>query len=855
MSQAGNEGDLLIEEEMKDSYLTYAMSVIVSRALPDVRDGLKPSQRRILVAMRDLNLSPTARRAKCAAIVGETMKTYHPHGDMAIYPTLVRLGQDWSTRYPLIDPQGNFGSQDGDSAAAMRYTEARLAPPAGYLLEDLDKDTVELGRNYDDSTDEPVVLPGRFPGLICNGSTGIAVGMATSIPPHNLREVADGIIHLLDHPDCAVADLMKVIPGPDFPTGGLICGREGIKQAYETGRGRLVVRARIHAEDLKKEKKQLVVTEIPYQIATQDIINRIVDAVKNDHLPGVSDVRDESDREGMRLVIELKRGEDEQVTLNQLFKHTQLQDTYGVNLLAIVDKRPKTLNLKELLCAYRDFRIEVIRRRTRFLLDRAEKRHHIVDGLLKALVDIDAIIQTIKSSQTVPEARANLQANFDLTEPQASAILEMKLARLTGLERLELESEKKKLEEEIAGFRELLAKEALVLDVIREDLFELKEKFGDVRRTEITGNVQEIGTEQLIAEEDMVVTMSHKGYLKRVPLAAYRAQGRGGKGITAGDAKEGDFTERLFVATTHDYILFFTNRGQVHWLKVYDIPQLSRAALGRAVVNMLTLEEGETIQSMIPVRQFDDRQLVFATRNGTVKRTKLEDFSRPKKGGIRAITLDEGDSLVAVCVSSGSQEVVIGTAEGMAIRFPESDIRSMGRSAVGVRGIKLEEGDFVVGACVVSPATALLSVCENGFGKRTPIEEYRLQGRGGMGVINIRANERNGKVVALLEVVDGDEIMLMTQDGMVVRTPVDALRTIGRATQGVKLIKIAENDRVVSVARVAREEGAEGELPFGVEPPSPPLMMDEPEGGGTVGGDGGPSSTDGGGEEEGDDTP
>lgn len=805
-----NEGDLLIEEEMKDSYLTYAMSVIISRALPDVRDGLKPSQRRILVAMKDLNLAPASRRAKCAAIVGETMKTYHPHGDQAIYPTLYRMAQYWSTRYPLIDPQGNFGSIDGDAAAAMRYTEARLAHPAMFLLEDLDKDTVDLGRNYDDSTDEPSVLPGRFPGLLCNGSTGIAVGMATAIPPHNLREVADGILHLLEHPDCTVADLMKFIPGPDFPTGGVICGREGIRQAYETGRGRLVVRARIVVEEIKKDRKQLVVTEIPYQLNKRDITERIAEVVKNDLLPGVSDLRDESARGEMRLVIELKRGEDENVTLNQLFKHTQLQDTYGVNALAIVDKKPRTLNLKELLCAYRDFRVEVIRRRTRHLLDKAEKRHHIVEGLLRALVDIDAIIDTIKKSQTVPEARENLMTRFSLTEPQASAILEMKLSRLTGLEQLELETERKKLEEAIAGYRELLAKESLVLDVIREDLHELKEKFGDARRTEITGDALEISDESLIAEEDMVVTMSHKGYLKRVPLAAYRAQGRGGKGVTAGDAKEGDFTERLFVANTHDYILFFTNRGQVHWLKVYELPQLSRAALGRAVVNILQLEEGETIQSMIPVREFDSRQLVFATRLGTVKRTALEEFSRPKKGGIRAITLEEGDSLIGVCVSSGSQEVVLGTANGMAIRFPETEIRSMGRSAVGVRGIKLEEGDVVVGVGVVSPGSTLLSVCENGFGKRTPIEEYRLQGRGGMGVINIRTNDRNGKVVALLQVVDGDEIMLMTQEGMVVRTPVDELRSIGRATQGVKLIAISENDRVVSVARVEKEEGEPG---------------------------------------------
>jgi len=803
-------GDLLIEEEMKDSYLTYAMSVIISRALPDVRDGLKPSQRRILIAMRDLNLQPTSRRAKCAAIVGETMKTYHPHGDQAIYPTLYRLAQSWSTRYPLIDPQGNFGSQDGDTAAAMRYTEARLAPPASFLLEDIDKDTVDLGRNYDDSTDEPTVLPGRFPSLVCNGSTGIAVGMATAIPPHNLREVAGGLLHLLEHPNCTVSELMRLIPGPDFPTGAVICGREGIRQAYETGRGRIIVRAKAHVEDLKNQKKQIVVTETPYQVPRKDIIDRIVEAVKNDLIPGVSDIRDESGREGDRLVIELKRGEDENVALNQLFKHTQLQDTYGVNLLAIVDKKPRTLNLKELLCAYRDFRIEVIRRRTRFLLDKAEKRHHIVEGLLKALVDIDEIIDTIKRSQTVPEARENLMSRFALTEPQASAILEMKLSRLTGLERLELDTERKKLEESIAGYRELLAKETLVLDVIREDLHELKEKFGDDRRTEITGDAEEIADEALIAEEDMVVTMSHKGYLKRVPLAAYRAQGRGGKGVTAGDAKEGDFTERLFVANTHDFILFFTNRGQVHWLKVYELPQLSRAALGRAVVNILQLEEGETVQSMIPVRDFDARQLVFATKLGTVKRTALEEFSRPKKGGIRAITLEEGDSLIGVCVSSGSQEVVLGTAGGMAIRFPETEIRSMGRSAVGVRGIKLEEGDVVVGVGVVSTGSTLLSVCENGFGKRTPIEEYRLQGRGGMGVINIRTNERNGKVVALLQVVDGDEIMLMTQEGMVVRTPVDELRSIGRATQGVKLISIAENDRVVSVARVEREEGDAG---------------------------------------------
>ncbi|MBI1849813.1 MAG: DNA gyrase subunit A [Planctomycetes bacterium] len=808
---AENIRDLLIEDEVKDSYLTYAMSVIVSRALPDVRDGFKPSQRRILAAMNDLGLNPRSKFVKCAKIVGECMGKYHPHGDSAIYPTLVRLAQDFSTRYLLIKPQGNFGSIDGDPPAAMRYTEAKLAEPAMMLLEDLDKDTVDFAPNYDESTTEPTVLPAKFPNLLCNGSQGIAVGMATSIPPHNLTEVCDALIALLDNPEIPILGLMQHVKGPDFPTGGLICGRRGIAEAYAGGKGRVTVRARMIVEETKTGRKMIIVTEIPYQLQKTAIIERIAEVVNDGRVEGIHNVQDESDKDGMRLVIELKKGVDDRVVMNQLYAFTPLEDTFSIIMIALVNSRPKTLNLKEILEYYRDHRIVVIRRRTRFLLDKAEKRAHILEGLLKALDIIDEVIATIRASESVAAAHDNLMSRFGFTDPQAEAILEMKLQKLAALEREKLLEEYKKLMEEIEYYRRVLADENLVLDIIREDLFELKEKFGDARRTEIVGDAEDINIEDLIEEETVAVTVSHDGYAKRQPLTTYRKQHRGGRGVTGAETKEGDWIERLFTASTHDYILFFTDRGQVHWVKVYDIPELARTAKGRALVNMIQLQEGEKITSMFPVRNFDEGDLFMATDRGTVKKTALAAFGNPKKTGIRAINLEEGEKLIGVALTLEGQEVMLATDLGYAIRFPGSAVREMGRTAHGVRGITLREGDSVRSLVVVDTNATILTVCENGFGKRTPFEEYRITHRGGKGIINIQATERNGKVVAVMTVSDDDDIMVITQQGMIVRTPVRGMRAIGRNTQGVTIMKLDEGDLVVSVARVVREDEAEGD--------------------------------------------
>ncbi len=807
MSQPGERiRDINIEEDMRDAYLRYAMSVIISRALPDVRDGLKPSQRRILVAMHDLQLSPRAQHRKCAKICGDTQGNYHPHGQEVIYPTLVRMAQEFSYRYPLVDGQGNFGSLDGDPPAAMRYTEARLSGLAMEMLGDLEYNTVDFVPNYDETRKEPTVLPGRFPNLICNGGTGIAVGMATSIPPHNLGEVVDALVRLIDEPDVPIGELIKLVPGPDFPTGGIICGRKGIEDGYRTGRGIIQVQAKAFTEVLKGGKKNIVVTEIPYQVTRLQIKEKISEAVNGGLVEGVADMRDESGVAGQRLVIELKRDADERVVLNQLYEHTPLQSSFSIIMIALVDNRPRTLNLKQLLECFVSHRIEVVRRRTQFLLDRALARAHIIEGLRIALAHIDEVIELIKKAKDVPSAHRGLVERFGLSDRQAAAILDMRLQRLTGLERHKLEEEYRKLLEEIAEYESILASEALVRNIIKEELLDLKKRFGDERRTKISDEAVEFDREDLIAEEMVAVTLSHEGYIKRLPLATYRSQGRGGKGIKGAETKEGDFIEHLFIASTHDYLLFFTSKGKVYWQKVYDLPQLPRTSKGRAIANVLALDAEETVASCLAVREFDNRFVVFATENGTVKKTPLEAFSRPLSRGIIAINLDPDDRLIRACIVRPDQHVLLGTRDGMSIRFPETEARSMGRIAGGVRGIRLREGDKVVGVAILEGEGTLLTVCENGYGKRTPFSEYRIQGRGGYGVINIKTSERNGKVVGLLTVTDDDEVMMITAQGKVVRTKVGEIRAISRNTQGVKLINCGEGDRLVAIARVVEKE-------------------------------------------------
>ena len=803
--------DILIEEEMKESYLTFAMSVIMSRALPDVRDGLKPSQRRILVAMNDLSLGPASKYRKCAKICGDTTGNYHPHGEQVVYPTLVRMAQDFSFRYTLVKGQGNFGSVDGDPPAAMRYTEARMTHASTEMMDDIKQNTVNFVPNYDETRLEPVVLPSKFPNILCNGSSGIAVGMATSIPPHNVSEVCDGIIKVIDNPDVTIDELMTIIKGPDFPTGALICGVRGIQDGYKTGRGTISVRAKVHIETAKNGRKSIVVTEIPYQLNRDRIIERIAELVKSEVLKGITDIRNESDREGSRIVIVVKKNDDENVVLNQLYKHTKLQDSFSIIMIALVNNRPQTLNLKQLITAYIDHRKEVIRRRTQFLLERAEERAHILEGLRIALANIDEVIKLIKASKTVDDARNSLISKFSLSDVQANAILEMRLQRLTNLEQSKIEEEYKKVCDNIKEFKAILADENLVLDIIREDLHETKEKYGDERKTEIAGDVSDFDMEDLISEEDVTVMITHEGYTKRLPLDTYRKQNRGGKGVTGAGMKEGDFVENLFIASTHDYILFFTDLGKVYWLKVYDVPHFGRVAKGRAIVNLLNLQEDENVTSMIPVRKFDDKSLVMATKNGIIKKTILSAFGRPKKGGIIAILLDSGDKLIGVKLAQGGQEIVLGTENGKAIRFSEDDVRCMGRATRGVKGITLQGDDTVKGIVIVDKNATLLTVCENGFGKRTDYSEYTVQRRSGQGVINIKTTDRNGKVVALINVSDEDEFMMMTANGMIIRSAIKAIRSIGRNTQGVRLISLKEGDKLVSVAPVVSDESEESE--------------------------------------------
>ena len=831
--------DMRILDELKNSYLNYAMSVIVSRALPDVRDGLKPSQRRILVAMNDLNLGPRSKHRKCAKIVGDTSGNYHPHGDQATYGTLVRLGQEWNMRYTLVDPQGNFGSIDSDPPAAMRYTEARMAAPATDMLEDIRYNTVDFVPNYDETREEPVVLPSKFPNLLVNGSTGIAVGMATNIPPHNISEVCDALLLVINEPQCGFKDIIKCLPGPDFPTGGIICGKKGIMDAYTTGRGHLTVRGKVDVEETKKGRDRIVITEIPYMVVKTTIVSKIAECVHNNTLPEVADVRDESDRHGLRIVVDLKRDTDAEIVLNKLYRYTPLQSTFAIASIALVNGRPETLNIREMLDNFIEHRKVVIRRRTRFLLERCRNRAHILEGLILAVSDIDEIIDLIKKSPDTPTAKQNLMekplklaelatlkkilpkafikemstGKHFLTGPQADAILTMQLQRLTGLEIEKLAKEYANLIEEIEGYEAILASSETLLDIIREDIYEIKEKYSDSRRTKIAAQAEEFDIEDFIAEEEVIVTVSHGGYVKRMPIDTYRKQARGGRGIIGSATKEDDFIEHLFIASTHDYLLIFTNRGKCYWLKVYDVPSMSRQSKGRNIVNLLALGN-QQVASIINVSSFEDdsedemkqRQLLMATKNGIVKKTKLSAYGNPRSTGVIAINLDPNDDLIGVALTTGSDHIILGTRDGMTIRFDETQVRSMGRASRGVRGINLRSGDAVVGMVIVEEKAALFTICENGYGKRTGLENYRSQSRGGVGLKNIKTTDRNGKVVALKAVQNKDDLMMITAHGMIIRTGLDQIRSIGRNTQGVRLIKLKADDKLVAAAKIISEE-------------------------------------------------
>ncbi|MDH4079030.1 MAG: DNA gyrase subunit A [Nitrospira sp.] len=802
-------GHIAIEDEMKSSYLDYAMSVIVGRALPDVRDGLKPVHRRILFGMNEMGLASNRAYRKSAKIVGEIMGNYHPHGDSAIYDTLVRMAQDFNMRYLLVDGQGNYGSMDGDSPAAMRYTEARMTKLAEEMLADIDKDTVDFGPNYDESREEPLVLPTRVPNLLVNGAGGIAVGYATNIPTHNIAEVIDGLLLLLESPEVTIPELMRKIPGPDFPTAGFIYGVGGIKDAYESGRGLLTLRAKVVVEtDERTDRERLIVTEIPYQVNKVSLIKKIAELVQEDRIRGISDLRDESsDREGVRVVIELKRGEIPLVVLNNLYKHTPLETTFGVIMLALVNNRPEILNLKQILHHFLEHRREVVVRRTAFELKKAEERAHILEGLKIALDNLDAVIALIRGSQSPDEARAGLMRQFGLTEIQATAILDMRLQRLTQLERTKLVEEYQDVLKQIEYLKSVLASEALVRTIIKDELTEIREAYKDERRTQIVKEEAEISLEDLIAEEEVIVSISHAGYIKRNAVSLYRAQRRGGKGKIGMGIKEEDFVEDLFTASTHDSLLFFTDAGKVYWLKVHEIPEASRAAKGKALVNLLALSSHEKVTATLPVKEFrDDRYIVMGTKKGIIKKTELSAFSNPRQGGIIALGLESGDKLIGVQLTDGQREILLGTRQGMTIRFKEDEVRPMGRTAYGVKGITLEEGNEVIGMETITPdsTTSILTVTEGGYGKRTPVGEYRVQGRGGKGIISVKTTERNGLAVGFLQVRDDDEIMLMAAQGNVLRCKVDDIREIGRNTQGVRILELdGEGDRVVGVARLA----------------------------------------------------
>ena len=793
-----------IEQELKTSFLDYSMSVIVSRALPDVRDGMKPVHRRILFAMHELGLHKNRAYRKSAAIVGETMGKYHPHGDSAIYDTLVRMAQPWSLRYPLVDGQGNFGSVDGDSAAAMRYTESRMEAITALMMADIEKQTVNMADNYDGSQKEPTVLPSAIPNLLVNGSYGIAVGMATSCPPHNLTEVCDAVIHFIDHPNATPGDLMRFVKGPDFPTGGIICGAEGIREAYLTGRGRLTVRAKVAVEAKKDSgKERLIIQEIPYQVNKSKLIEDIAELVKSKTVEGITDLRDESDKDGMRVVIELRKGEEPEVILNQLYKHTQLQATASVIMLALVNNTPRVLNLREMIYYYVQHRAEIIERRTRFDLRQAEDRAHIVEGLLRAIDHIDEVIAIIRESRDTDDAQARLMERFGFTVVQANAILAMRLRRLTGLEREELESEYQALQKEIERLRRILSSEQTILAEVRREMVEIRDKFGDARRTAILDELGEFRVEDLIADDVMVVTVSNQGYIKSLPIDTYRKQRRGGKGVTGMETKEEDFVKDLFIASAHQYMLFFTTKGRLHWRKVHELPRGGRTAKGRAIVNLLSLGEGERVTACLPVRDLNEegRFVFMVTRKGTVKKTALKAFSNPRATGIIALDLDRDDELWEAQLTSGHDNILIATRNGLAIRFPETDVRPMGRNARGVIGIRLKSGDFVVGVSLADDDKTVLSVTENGFGKRTCVGEYSTHHRGGQGVINIKTGGRNGYVVSVDTVDDDDELVIISTTGDVIRTSVKDIRTVGRNTMGVTIKKVAPGEKVASVAR------------------------------------------------------
>ncbi len=799
---------VLIEDEMKGSYLDYSMSVIVSRALPDVRDGLKPVHRRVLYGMYQLGLLPNRPYRKSARIVGDVLGKYHPHGDSAVYDAMVRMVQDFSLRYPLVDGQGNFGSIDGDSPAAMRYTEARLARIAMELLRDIDKNTVDFAPNFDESLQEPTVLPSVLPNLMVNGASGIAVGMATNIPPHNLNEVVDAIVTLIDKPDASVSELMESLHGPDFPTGAIIYGASEIPNIYETGRGKLTIRARANVETQKNGRERIVVTEIPYQVNKNNLLEKMGDLVRDKRIVGISDIRDESDRDGMRIVVELKKDAQAEVVLNQLFKHTQMQTTFGVIMLALVNGQPKVMPLREMLQHFVDFRHDVVVRRTQFDLDKAEKRAHILEGLKIALDNLDAIISTIRKSRDPKTAKNNLMRNFKLSEIQAQAILDMRLQRLTGLERKKIEEEYLATIKLIAELKAILESRALRMKIIKDELLELKKKYGDERRTEIIKNAEDFQIEDLIAEEDMVITISHNGFIKRFPVSGYRRQMRGGRGYTGASPTNDDFVEHLFIASTHHYILFFTDKGRCYWLKVYEIPEGGRAARGRSIVNLLAISKEEKIRAFLPVKEFDNEHyIVMATEKGLVKKTNLEAFSRPRRGGIQAISINAGDRLIDAMLTNGSQELLLGSLQGKAVRFKESELREMGRTAAGVKGISLGQDDRVIGMVPVQRGSTLLVVTEQGYGKRSKIEDYRLTHRGGKGIVAVKITERVGRMIAMKVVMDSDDIMIITAKGVIIRQPVKGISVLGRNTQGVRLIRLDEGDRIADVARVVKENG------------------------------------------------
>lgn len=795
----------LIEQEMKESYIDYAMSVITSRALPDVRDGLKPVHRRVLYIMQQLGLLHNKPFKKSANIVGNCMAKLHPHGDASIYDTLVRMAQPWSLRYLLVDGQGNFGSVDGDSAAAMRYTEARLTKIAEELLIDIEKQTVDFISNYDGSTKEPVVLPAKIPNLLINGSSGIAVGMATNIPPHNLSEVIDALVSLIDNPDITIEQLMSFIKGPDFPTGAFIAGKSGIKRAYETGRGKITLKAKTEFET-KKDKTSIIVTELPYMVNKALLIEEIADLVTDKKIEGISDLRDESDRKGMRIVIELKQNANPEIVLNQLLKHTYLKTTFGIIMVALVNGSPRILNLKQILHYYVQHRKEVTTRRINYELEKARTRAHILLGLLVALKNIDPVIKTIKSSKDPETAKALLIDKFKLSDPQAQAILDMRLQRLTSLESEKIQQEHDDLIIKIQEYREILADESKIYSIIKQELIGLKEIYGDNRRTQISSEFEIIDDEDLIEEGEVVVTITHSGYIKRLPIDTYREQRRGGIGIKGTDMKEEDFVEDIFITNTHNYILFFTTEGRVYWLKAFNIPEAGRYARGSAIVNLLNLKSDEKISAALPIKNFAEGYLIMATKKGLIKKTPITYFAKPRRGGIISMTLKEKDELMNVLFTDGYQKLILATKLGMAVKFKESDVRPMGRSASGIRGIRLKKGDEVIDMSLADDNSTLLTVTENGYGKRSPIAEYRLVRRGGVGVINIKPGVRNGLVIAAKSVTDDDEIIFITKKGIVLRTPMKGVSTIGRNTIGVRLMKLRENDKVISVAKIASED-------------------------------------------------